>query len=101
MSDRIQELVEEIRSKATQLRNQLDVAQSRNAELEDEIKKISSSVTAKEGELEALKLKYDDLQKNGLKEDTGVKVSNGQEISNEAIDELVKEIEYCITQLKK
>ena len=101
MSDRIQELVEEIRSKATQLRNQLDAAQSRNAELEDELKKVNSSVAAKEGELEALKLKYDDLQKNGLKEDTGVKVSTGHEISNEAIDELVKEIEYCITQLKK
>lgn len=101
MSDRIQELVEEIRGKSSDLKRQLESTRSRNSELESELSELRNSISDKEKELEELKSKYDDLQKQDLNNDTGVSVSAEQSISNEAIDELVKEIEYCIEQLKK
>lgn len=102
MSDRIKELVEEIRGKASDLRNQLTTERTRNQQLEEELAQLKSSVSEKDEAISALESKYNDLQnKQDLTIETGVEVVSDQRISDAEIDELVKEIEYCIAQLKR
>ena len=102
MSDRIKELVEEIRGKASDMRNQLTTERARNKQLEEELNRLKASVSEKEEAINALESKCSDLErKQDLTIETGVEIVSGPRISDTEIDELVKEIEYCIAQLKR
>jgi len=102
MSDRIHELVNSIGEKVSRLQGQLSTERSKKEEFLAEIQDLKSALGTKESEIETLKSKIIESKKNiegGEVQD--VVVSNGKNVSDEQIDELVKEIEYCITQLKK
>ena len=102
MSDRINELVSAIREKASHMHGQLSTERSANSKLREEIETIKSDIISKNSEIDALKSKLIDLENNmNTTEKQDVIGSKGNVISNEQIDELVKEIEYCLGQLKK
>jgi cell division septum initiation protein DivIVA len=103
MSDQVNQLIDKIREKATQFHSQYSSELSRNEDLEKKIKALRTEIEGKDEELATLK-----NQINGLKEDVASakeqrvdQTSKTSEIDDVQIDELVKEIEYCIEQLKK
>jgi uncharacterized protein YlxW (UPF0749 family) len=103
MTERIQHSMNEIRAKALEIHNQLVQERIKNQTLQAQIQEMEERLqSAKHMENEQLaaidQLKLDlDVAKNQI-----VEVSVPQNGRNEEqIDELVKEIEYCIGQLKK
>lgn len=103
MTERIQHSMNEIRAKALEIHNQLVQERIKNQTLQAQIQEMEVRLqSAKHMEKEQLaaidQLKLDlDVAKNQI-----VEVSVPQNGRNEEqIDELVKEIEYCIGQLKK
>ena len=102
MSDRIQELIDGIREKASSLHNQLSTERSSNQKLQDEVSGLQNQISSKEGEIVELKSKISEWEtKLKTVDEQDVIGSEDTGVSDEQIDELVKEIEYCIEQLKK
>jgi len=102
MSDRIHELIEGIRSQATSLRDRLSIESSKNEELQKEVGSLLNQVSSKDEEINQLKSKISELEMNmNTTREQEVIVSGDAGVSKEQIDELVKEIDYCIEQLKK
>ncbi len=102
MSERVNQLIEEIREKSLRIKNSLSAERSRVSTLESEIEKLKAAISEKENELQK---GMEELEK--LRDDSktvqieSIPVSKENEISGEQIDELVKEIEYCIAKLKQ
>ncbi len=103
MTERIQHTMNEIRAKALEIHNELVQERTKNQTLHVQILEIEDRLkSAKLIENEYLaaidQLKLDlEVAKNQI-----IEVSAPQnERNEEQIDELVKEIEYCIGQLKK
>ena len=102
MSDRIHELIENVRGKVTSLHSQLLTERTNNQKLQEEVTSLQNEITSKDEEVAALKAKVVELESNkNTTEVQNVSGSVDAGVSNEQIDELVKEIEYCIEQLKK
>jgi len=102
MSDRIQELLDGIREKATAWHQQYTEERNANQNLRVENSELKAKLEATEQELEAMKQRISGLEmKLEMAKNTDVIVSQDTGVSDEQIDELVKEIEYCIAQLKK
>ena len=102
MADRINELIENIREKVSQLRSQLSVEQVKNESLEEQVNQLKLKLTSKENEVKTLESKISNFESNIVKaKEQSVNHSSEANVSDEQIDELVKEIEYCIGQLKK
>ena len=102
MSDRVNQLIEDIRGKVDLMKGKVTAEQNKNSELSQEIESLKAKLQSKENEVLQLNGKIQDLEteKNDLEsKNIAVPAENG--VSEEQIDELVKEIEYCITQLKK
>lgn len=102
MSDRVNQLIEDIRGKVNLMKDSVETEKNKAKELTQEVETLKSKLQSKENELaqlngkiQALELEKDDLKNNNI----AVPAENG--VSEDQIDELVKEIEYCITQLKK
>jgi chromosome segregation ATPase len=102
MNARIQQIIEEIKAKSLSMHVVLqnERAKSLNQQLEIDSLKV---------ELDDLKINHENLlsQVNLLQaqlEETKGQVVSSSDVpqrNNEEIDELVKEIEYCINQLRK
>ena len=94
MTENIQHSINEIRSKALRFREEIVVLQNERTRLEQ--------VSACKAELESV-LGENHLLKTELEATKSQVVDSHphQVRSGEEIDELVKEIEYCIGQLKK
>ncbi len=102
MSDRIQELVNEIRGKATGWHQQLLAERATNQRLQKETEELKQQLSDKEEKILGLQQTLTGLEaKLEATKEKDVVVSEGTKVSDEQIDELVKEIEYCIAQLKK
>lgn len=102
MSDRVNELIETLREKMILLKDQCAHERSKNDELIAENKALKSNLTEKSNEISGLQTKIESLEEaqRSAKEQS-VNHSEEKNISDEQIDELVSEIEYCIGQLKK
>ncbi|NRA13077.1 MAG: hypothetical protein HRT57_14095 [Crocinitomicaceae bacterium] len=102
MSDRITQLVDTIREKSILLKDQVASEKAKNEELTQEIHTLKQEVSSRDGKVDELNNKITDLN-DGLKaaKEQSITGSEGNEVSQGQIDELVKEIEYCIEQLKK
>ncbi len=102
MSDRIQELIDGIRGKASALHDQLSTERTQNQKLQAELDGLKENVAQRDSKIDELSLKVSELEMKlktaGEKE---VVVAEGTSVSDAQIDELVREIEYCIGQLKK
>ena len=102
MSDRIHQLVDTIREKSILLKDQVASEKAKNQELEQTIQNLKQEASLKDGKVSELSAKIielgDDLKTVKEQSITG---QEGAGLSDGQIDELVKEIEYCIGQLKK
>lgn len=113
MTDRIQHIIEEIRSKKNELSNLLKIEREKSAKLAEinsrtemqlaeklsTVQTLTDSTTRLSKDLESANQEIQEL-KQQLK--SSVSESNSVSIGKEniQIDELVREIEYCIGQLK-
>lgn len=102
MSDRVNELIETLREKMILLKDQCAQERTKNDELIAENGVLKLSLIEKSNEVSSLQTKIESLEEaqRSAKEQS-VNHSEEKKISNEQIDELVSEIEYCIGQLKK
>jgi len=110
MSARVHQLLDEIREKSVKLKGQVAAERTKNETLSAEIAELKSAMNGKTEEVDNLQNKVSELSANieSLKEQSVNSESNtetttqvGGVLTNEEIDALVKEIEYCIQQLKK
>jgi hypothetical protein len=102
MTERLYQIIGEIRVKSNRLIQQLDDEQTKSQTFQTEIIDLNEKLHAqKEKEvqlLEEIAILQTDL--NAIKSQIIEKPISTLSKENE-IDELVKEIEYCISQLKK
>ena len=103
MSDRVSNLIDSIKGKAIQLHQELQNERAKSADLENELSALKSDLNAKSAEIQASKEKIAQLgdQLKTLSEQKVDQPTSGADISDEQIDELVREIEFCIAQLKQ
>ncbi len=102
MSDRINAILVEIKGKVNQLKDSLSIERSENEKLRLELVELKEQLETKEKEASELQSKFADLSRTmNEKNEQVVGDSNGKYISEDEIDEMVKEIEYCIGQLKE
>lgn len=101
MSDRVIELIETLKGKMILLKDQCANERSKNDELLKENAQLKEKLTNQSDEISSLQSKIDSLKElhDSTKEQN---VHPFEEtVSDERIDELVREIEYCIGQLKR
>ena len=102
MSDRILELVGSIKDKVSLVKGQLEKECSKSESLQNEVVNLEGQLAEKQVELNSLSTKISALETKLItKEEQDVVVVKETGVSDNQIDELVKEIEYCIGQLKK
>jgi uncharacterized coiled-coil DUF342 family protein len=103
MSDRINQLIESIREKSMLLKDQVANEKRSNENLQQEIQGLQQEIAQKNEQITGLKARIDQLNENiqSAKEQNIEQASPNNMLSDEQIDELVGEIEYCLGQLKK
>lgn len=103
MSDRIHQLIDTVREKSILLKDQVASERSENQRLKQEIDELKQSIASRDEKISGLEVKVVELNDHieTVKKENITVESASKGMSNEQIDELVKEIEYCITQLKK
>ncbi len=102
MSDQIQTLIASIREKFSLVKDQLSTEKAENKELKNEVEELKSQLTVQKSKLTSLETELEEARNN--KNDVSEQIisrSEGTMITEEQIDGLVKEIDYCIGQLKK
>ncbi|MFT5858409.1 MAG: putative amino acid dehydrogenase [Flavobacteriaceae bacterium] len=102
MSDRISQLIGQVSEKAILHRDQYASERLKNENLQaelDALKVAVSDCNAQIDELKAEVVSLEKVQTTTIKHDVIAPSETG--VSDEQIDDLVKEIEYCIGQLKK
>lgn len=102
MTGKIQQIIDDIRGKTEALHRQLQEERSTTARLLQEIADLKSSITEKERHEAVLFADIDKLKMELEAAKIQVQDPFDRSVRNreEDIDELVKEIEYCIGQLK-
>lgn len=101
MSDRIHELIDGIKEKVSLVSSQLANVNSQNALLQNEVESLKAQLSQKGEELNQANVTISELETKLItNNEQDVKVVETG-VSEDQIDELVKEIEYCIGQLKK
>jgi chromosome segregation ATPase len=102
MTERIQQIIGTIRTKMVQMHAQLVASREKYALLETDFLSLKSQLDALQQSNNELKEKLSDVELQLITAKEQV-VSTPFSVSRkeEEIDELVKEIEYCISQLKK
>lgn len=101
MNEKIQHIIQDIRNKKNALDELLNQQKQRVSQLEQEIEQLKSEVENKNSDIAKLTNETANLQ--SLLEETKNQIVNSNVSENnghEQIDELVREIEYCIGQLK-
>lgn len=116
MNEKIQHIIQDIRRKKDALNESLHQQTLKANRLEREMEQLKSELTSKDDQIshlqaesarltnEKAQLVNDNSELKSLLEETKNQVINtvkpGNTNSQEQIDELVREIEYCIGQLK-
>lgn len=102
MSDRLIQVIDEIRAQAIGFHQQYVAERSKNETLEAEVKALQQKISDESAKISSLASKVSSLEVE-LKaaEDREVKVVKDNGLSDAEIDDLVKEIEYCIERLKQ
>lgn len=116
MNEKIQHIIQEIRTKKDALKESLSKQTAKANQLEQEVEQLKSDLISKDNQLlfleeeqtklqdEKSTLENDKVELKSLLEETKKQVINTATSENKVdhgqIDELVREIEYCIGQLK-
>lgn len=101
MNEKIQHIIQDIRRKKNVLDDLLNQQKQRANQLEQEIAQLKSDLESKNSDIS--RLRNDNAEIQSLLEEAKNQVINSkvpENNSHEQIDELVREIEYCIGQLK-
>ena len=103
MTESIQSILNQISSKTKSLHGKLVSEREKNASLISENEKLQSKLNEKLAEISTLESKMIEQEQRlvGQNEQSSVLVANPSLGRTQEIDELVKEIEYCISQLRK
>lgn len=102
MTEKIQQIIGAIRTKMVQMHEQLVASRVQNNILETENKSLKSQIEMLQKDREDQKAKLSDLELQLMvAKEQVASAPVSQSRKEEEIDELVKEIEYCISQLKK
>ena len=103
MTEKIQHIINDIRFKSNSLHSQLVYERERAKELEVELNEVTSQKNVLESEktylnesVIKLKSELETIFKQRVDEENSIIESRNQDI-----DDLVREIEHCINQLKK
>ena len=103
MTEKIQHIINDIRLKSNSLHSQLVSERERAKELEVELNEVTSQKNVLESEktylnesVIKLKSELETIFKQRVDEENSITESRNQDI-----DDLVREIEHCINQLKK
>ena len=99
MSEKIHQLIGSIRENISRVNDELVEEQSKNETFQNEIEKLNSQIEEQQEKLNALMGELDSAKNE--KSEQVITRSEDTMISEEQIDELVKEIDYCIGQLKE
>jgi len=99
MSEKIHQLIGSIRKNISRVNDELVEEQSKNKTFQIELERLNSQVEDQQEKLNALMGELE-LAKNEKSEQV-ITSSEDTMISEGQIDELVKEIDYCIGQLKE
>jgi uncharacterized coiled-coil DUF342 family protein len=102
MTDRIQNIIDDIRHKSAALHQQLLDERNKNSAFQSEVQLLTESIEHQKQEENKL-LSEISMLKAELEMTKSQVVENSHPTGkkDEEIDELVKEIEHCISQLKK
>ena len=102
MTDTIQQIIEKIRSKSIEIHSQLIKEREKNTVLEAENVALKAQLTGMADTQKGLNVEMSEL-KIALEaaRNQVVETPISKNRKDEEIDELVNEIEYCISQLKK
>ncbi len=102
MSDGIRLLIEQIGDRAKHIHQQLEAERSKNVQLSEELAQLKSELAQKESTVDTLNSEVSALKEeiNSMKDHT-ITPSVRPQISDDEIDDLVKEIDYCLEQLKQ
>lgn len=102
MTEHIQHIIEEIRLKSKALHQQLNEERLKNKAFQDELNLLTERLQLQKleeeknlSEIAALKSELESTRSQEIE------ISHPIGKSDDEIDELVKEIEHCISQLKK
>ena len=103
MSDKIHQLINNLRLNFTNLNEDLLAEKSKNQLINAKVSELNNQIENLISENIALKLSNDEFKKqeNEVKEEFNLQTQQTTMVSEECIDELVEEIDYCIGQLKK
>lgn len=103
MTENIQRILEQISTKTKGLYNQLLAEREQNADLIAKNSQLQKELDSKMSEMKDLAIQLNDqeLKMVSMAEQNSSPVSNSSLGRTQEIDELVKEIEYCIGQLRK
>lgn len=102
MTERIQHIIDEIKIKCHALHNLLNAEREKSTELNAEIVDLTHQLNQFRIELDSKNQEIVSLKKEVEETKSQVvEIPMNSQRSHEEIDELVKEIEYCIKQLKK
>ncbi len=102
MSDRIAALIDEVKRKSLAHRDVAAKEKNRAAQLDQELAKLKLELSNTTAEVERLKDEVKRMEDDKNQQEIGGTGRVGSRvISENEIDDLVKEIDYCIEQLKK
>lgn len=102
MSEKVNDLIDGLRSKFNTLHSSIQKEKTEKNELKNQLDKALIELNSKDDEIINLNEKIKQLTNENelMKNEETVSISQ-EKISEEKINELVNEIDYCIEQLKK
>lgn len=95
--EEIQNVIAEIETKIAKMRASLRTVRTENEDLKSEIQTLTNNLSQKQNELEDFMSKYNNV-KNQLEQ--GLIGTSKKDDYSSQIDELVREIDDCISRLK-
>lgn len=102
MSDRIKALISEIGEKVSRINGMLSTERLNNEKLQNEVSALQEQLISEKNVVSELQTEIAAMRQDiNAKSEHVVEDSKGKYISEDEIDEMVKEIEYCIGQLKE
>lgn len=100
MTEELRSYIEQIRNKTRELHQSLVIERERCSSLSTEVTRLQELVHTHLGTIEELHTQKDELQQSLNEQREQVRLSQQGASRDLAIDGLVKEIDFCIQQLK-
>ncbi len=102
MTSRIQHIIDEINLKVSALHQKLKDERAKNMDQQNQISNLQGDISKLKKDLEERNLRLKNVEEElAVQRSQHVEVPGSLKRSDAEIEELVKEIDYCIQQLKK